>query len=210
MNPFEAEADQATAFLLHCAREKDKEEQELRDIQAYGIDRILEQQTPCALQTEIRPEAIEVMDWVRRFMQRNPYDVLAGVAANQLSLRGERIMIRACVVRGQGGVPIVAFNPRIVDARAPSFQAKEGCLTWPGKWIHAMRHTGVRVEFESPLGLTTTHEAEGFEAQVWQHEINHLDGVTEDVRSKEVVKQRPNDLCACGRAGLKFKKCCGR
>jgi peptide deformylase len=208
MNPYE---DAIMPMLMNMAGKADEREEELRRIEEYGLDRILEQQTPKTLQTEIRPEAIEIMDWVRRFVLRNKYEVLAGVAANQLFLQGGRITIRACVVRvagGKAGDLITAFNPKIIEKRAPSFQAEEGCLTWPGKRIHAMRYSGVTVEYENLRGEICTHKAEGFEAQVWQHEINHLDGVAEDVRAP-VRPQGPNEPCQCS-SGKKFKRCCGR
>jgi peptide deformylase len=208
MNPYE---DQAMATIAAMAIKADEREEELRRIEEFGLDRILEQQTPPVPCTSVDGGAIEVMDWVRRFVLRNKYEVLAGVAANQLSLQGGRIMIRACVVRVAGGKAddlITAFNPQIIEKRAPSFQAEEGCLTWPGKRIHAMRYSGVTVEYETAGGAIHIHGAEGFEAQVWQHEINHLDGVAEDVRAP-VRPQGPNEPCQCG-SNRKFKKCCGR
>jgi uncharacterized protein YchJ len=52
----------------------------------------------------------------------------------------------------------------------------------------------------------------GFEGQIWQHEINHLNGVEENVVVMNAPEPTPlkierNQLCPCG-SGLKYKKCC--
>lgn len=54
---------------------------------------------------------------------------------------------------------------------------------------------------------------EEYEAQVWQHEVNHLDGKKEKILVNQ-IERRPrkpgrNEPCLCG-SGKKFKKCCGK
>ena len=55
----------------------------------------------------------------------------------------------------------------------------------------------------------------GFTAQVIQHEIDHIDGIEEELYPKgegalhiSNEKVGRNDPCPCG-SGKKFKKCCG-
>jgi len=89
----------------------------------------------------------------------------------------------------------------------------EGCLTWKGQNILAKRHRGVEVCYFDMDGKF--HERErykGFVAQIWQHEINHLNGVAEVVVGNDCLIPKPvtagrNDDCPCG-SGEKYKKCC--
>lgn len=46
---------------------------------------------------------------------------------------------------------------------------------------------------------------DGFQAQVFQHECNHIDGVPEHFEGEKKVGR--NEPCVCG-SGRKFKKCC--
>ena len=204
-------------MLFKLAQEKDKRNEEQHRLREYGIDRILQQQTPTVPTLEgITDKIVEQAKMVRQFMLHCPYQQLAGVAANQLSVKGQRLMLDMCCVRIKGGNDnsIIAFSPQIVERVGPTFQSREGCLTWPGREIMAMRHTAVKIRFRDVEGMERRREAEGFEALVWQHEINHLDGIEEDVRAP-VKLQGPNEPCQCGKVGpegkpLKFKKCCGR
>jgi peptide deformylase len=144
---------------------------------------------------------------------------LAGMASNQVGVDGERVMLNACFIDTNVNVGhgdpfgdkwVVALNPEIVSLSGFSAQSREGCLTWPGKFIDATRKDEVVVRYRDLMWNEHIHEAEGFEAKVWQHEINHLLGVAEVVRSEEDLRAaRPNDPCPCG-SGRKFKKCCGR
>jgi peptide deformylase len=197
---------QTSALLLNAESRKSISE----SLDEYGIDRVLEQQTPaCPTATFLLEEAEQLtLSWLLKFAQHNKYIKLAGLAANQCAIKGERVMLKACVVLPYGEQPIVAVNPEIIEKRAPSYYNKEGCLTWPGKIIKALRYSEVVVRYNDPQGAEHTRESSGFEATVWQHEINHLNGV-EELVTEPVKYQKPNERCACG-SGKKHKKCCGR
>lgn len=71
----------------------------------------------------------------------------------------------------------VFLNPRItvLDATPQSFW--EGCLSVPGLRGLVARPRGVRVDYLTVDGLEQSIVAEGFLATVFQHELDHLDGV---------------------------------
>ena len=89
----------------------------------------------------------------------------------------------------------------------------EGCLTWKGQKILAERYRAVEANYFNMDGMWITSEIhKGFEGQIWQHEINHLNGVPEQVVSNLIPDPAPfsvgrNDPCPCG-SGKKYKKCC--
>ena len=92
----------------------------------------------------------------------------------------------------------------------------EGCLTWPGKKIVADRYPLVTATYFTIDGeYVNGEEFAAFDAQVFQHEYDHLDGIVEkmvnnDFRTyrRESPKVGRNDPCPCG-SGKKYKKCCG-
>ena len=98
-----------------------------------------------------------------------------GLAAPQLG-----ILQRVLVYQASEDAPVVALvNPRVVDASDERETAEEGCLSLAAASVvvEVERPTGVTVEAWSPEGEPRRLEAEGIEARVLQHEIDHLDGV---------------------------------
>ena len=54
---------------------------------------------------------------------------------------------------------------------------EEGCLSLPGVHVEVERPARVRVRAQDERGNDLEIEAEGLEARVIQHEIDHLNGV---------------------------------
>jgi len=180
--------------------------------------------------TEITEEIKVLCSNLLRFAEDCKRPPLAGLAANQLAKDGERIMERICFIRdAEYGSWLVAINPSIIKKSKEKTEGnKEGCLTWPKKTIVADRHNSITVSFTDLNKKQKIIDAEGFEAFVWQHEINHLDGISELVFNpktgrlsglsaenkiatikSEGKKIGPNKPCLCN-SGKKYKKCCGR
>jgi peptide deformylase len=140
-----------------------------------------------------------------------------GLAANQCSLDGKRFNLRMAAIKTDTKNPEncrIAIDPKIVKYHGREREEQEGCLTWKGKSIVANRHEHVDVEFYTPDGEFHQETHSNFQAQVWQHELNHINGIKEDVRDEngKVIpitsnKIGRNDPCPCG-SGKKHKKCC--
>lgn len=88
----------------------------------------------------------------------------------------------------------------------------EGCLTWEKKRIVAERYRQIDVNYFDFNG--EFHQGEiikGLDAEIWQHEVNHLEGVEENVVDYFVepppIEVGRNEPCPCG-SGKKYKKCC--
>jgi peptide deformylase len=179
---------------------------------------ILNVQTPHAeFVQDITDHIIEIANALCEFVIENQYMSLAGIAANQLSgdsgLCGEsglgrRLNLSICAIRTSRWTAFAAINPIIDSYSVLSLQSIESCLTWPKMIVRAKRHDEVRVSYIGIDGTKKFRNARGFEAKVWQHEINHLYGINEDVHPLP-QKQQQNERCQCG-SGAKFKKCCGR
>jgi len=73
---------------------------------------------------------------------------------------------------------ICVVNPKIVDYSNDIVLGEEGCLTWGGLFGKVKRSGTVRVRFANPMGDVNTVSLQGFTARAFQHEYDHLQGIT--------------------------------
>lgn len=71
----------------------------------------------------------------------------------------------------------VIVNPRITARSREMLKDWEGCLSLPRVRGLVPRHKEVAVAFADQNGKTRTLRLTGFQARVFQHEIDHLNGV---------------------------------
>jgi peptide deformylase len=98
-----------------------------------------------------------------------------GLAAPQLG-----VLRRVLVYRTAEDEPVVALvNPRVVTTGEETEISEEGCLSLGAATVvvEVERPIVVTVEASSPEGESLRVEAEGLQARVIQHELDHLDGV---------------------------------
>ena len=102
------------------------------------------------------------------------YDALGvGLAAPQLG-----VSARLLVYRVGNDAPLIALvNPEVEWSSPDEEIMEEGCLSLPGVAVDVERPVHVRVRGQDEQGETRIVEASGLEARVFQHEIDHLDGV---------------------------------
>ncbi len=99
-----------------------------------------------------------------------------GIAAIQVG-----VPTRLIVVGGRGGESSLAMaNPVIVSMDGDVRAVLEGCLSFPGVFETVRRHTKVVARWQDPFDMATTREEpfRDIRAQVLQHEVEHLQGVT--------------------------------
>jgi peptide deformylase len=197
-----------TGLLLSAEQRKER-------LAKTGLSPIFDQQTPKVEPfdtTKLTQDTLRFFEDFEFFANHNTHLELAGLAANQLQKDGKRLDIRLCCIMIDRHLHS-ALNPVITEKFGPTYRSKEGCLTWPGKKLVALRHTGVEVEFLDATGglAPVKRRVEGLEAIIWQHEVDHLDGVQEEfvIQLAKGNNPGPNDPCPCS-SGRKFKKCCGR
>lgn len=75
------------------------------------------------------------------------------------------------------GILHVVINPEIVEASPEIVEGVEGCLSIPGWYGWVPRHRSVTVRGLNRDGRWVRIRAEGLVARVFQHEIDHLNGV---------------------------------
>ena len=71
----------------------------------------------------------------------------------------------------------VYINPKIIKLSHKKESLEEGCLSVRGTYGHIKRHKKATVEAYNENGDKFVKEGEGLLSQIFQHEINHLDGI---------------------------------
>jgi peptide deformylase len=73
--------------------------------------------------------------------------------------------------------PIVVVNPRILKHSKNKINGWEGCLSLRAIRAMVPRSKTITVEYYNENGKKITEEATGFWARIFQHEIDHLNGL---------------------------------
>ena len=95
-----------------------------------------------------------------------------GLAATQLG-----VLHRVLVYKAYVDDPLTALvNPELEWLSEERELGEEGCLSLPGVHVEVERPARLRVRAQDQTGKQIEIEAEGLEARVIQHEIDHLDG----------------------------------
>lgn len=98
----------------------------------------------------------------------------AGIAAPQA---GESLRLFLVASPEAGSEPTVFINPRLHDPGRESESASEGCLSLPEIRGEVTRPRRISITALGLDGREFTLSSEEFPARVWQHEMDHLDGV---------------------------------
>lgn len=92
----------------------------------------------------------------------------------------------------------VIVNPDIVSRSDEMVNGTEGCLSLPGYIGDVLRHEAVTVKALNRKGKPIKIKARGWLARIFQHEIDHLDGVLFIDRASRVWRVREDSPEAAG------------
>jgi peptide deformylase len=82
----------------------------------------------------------------------------------------------------------VVANPEIIKASEETVDGVEACLSIPGLAGNVMRHEAITIKGVNRRGQPIRIKAEGWLARIFQHEIDHLEGVLFTDRASKVWK----------------------
>ena len=134
-------------------------------IRTYG-DPVLKSQA--AKVTDVDGKVIRLVD--------DMFDTLVD-SGNGLALAAPQIGVqKQVVVWDFGDDPLAIVNPEIVESDG-EWVFDEGCLSIPGLYVEMLRPKQVLVRGISLDGDVIEIEADELEARMFQHEIDHLNGV---------------------------------
>jgi peptide deformylase len=117
-----------------------------------------------------------------------------GLAAPQVGINQRLMVVNWQGDPGRSNLEVVLCNPQIVKMSSETEVDVEGCLSFPGFTADVERSTNIVVEFTSVEGKPKSLELDGWEARVFQHEYDHLDGklyATDRLDAKERVRVQP-------------------
>jgi peptide deformylase len=98
------------------------------------------------------------------------------LAAPQIGYAVRMIVVDVTRKKGAHGHGLVVLiNPRVLHQDGPRV-VREGCLSVPDYTGNVRRFEQTVVEGTSPDGRVVILTTSGFEAQAYQHEIDHLEG----------------------------------
>ncbi len=116
----------------------------------------------------ISPDMPEILQRMEYTMEENEG---VGLAAPQVGISEQMIIVQ------DGESNYAFFNPRIVRATGKKATDEEGCLSLPGVFLKIRRKEEVEIEAQTLEGETVRIQAKGLGARIFQHEIDHLNGM---------------------------------
>lgn len=118
-----------------------------------------------------------------------------GLAAPQIGESLRLVVVEYAEDEDENAKPkkYVLVNPEIIKRSEEMVTDVEGCLSLPGLAGRVERHQAVTVKAKNRFGKPLKIEAEGWLARIFQHEIDHLDGVLYIDRTEEVFELTPED-----------------
>lgn len=106
---------------------------------------------------------------------RNPENEGVGIAAPQVGVLRRIIAVQRF---DKAGEPFEFFlNPEIIGVSGEKQAGREGCLSVPDRYGDVERWQQIRVRYIDEDGEPREEEIAGFTAVIFQHELDHLDGI---------------------------------
>ena len=103
-----------------------------------------------------------------------------GLSANQVGIPCRMFVF------GDNKNYVACFNPKILVESENTIPIEEGCLTYPGLFVKIYRPDWIEVEFEDEKGESHSDTFEGLMCRVFQHEMDHMDGIDFTSRAKRM------------------------
>ncbi len=119
-----------------------------------------------------------------------------GLSAPQIAIN-ERVFVVSGKIWKKEGKPAPAdeyfINPVIVKKSRKLVIAEEGCLSIPNLYGMVKRHATVSIDYLDVNGNPATKKATGLLSRIFQHEIDHLDGILFTDKATNVRKAKDDD-----------------
>ncbi len=119
-----------------------------------------------------------------------------GLAAPQIGISERLIVIEYDVNDEVENSPKKLYsiiNPEIVEASEEMALGVEGCLSVPNLVGEVERHQSIVVKGLNRFGKPTKIKADGWLARIFQHEMDHLDGVVFTDRAVRVWQPKEDE-----------------
>lgn len=133
-------------------------------------------------------ELDELIKKMRRIM-KEAHGV--GLSANQIGLNFQ-IFVAEIPQRNKAPKFYAIFNPKIIKASKETEILEEGCLSVPGYYGDVERNEKITLKGLDKNQKEIKVEAYGLMARIFQHEVDHLNGILYIDKAKNVKKYESN------------------
>ena len=99
-----------------------------------------------------------------------------GLAANQVGIDAQIFVMEPKTLEGYKE-PFAIINPKIEKVSTETIEGEEGCLSFPGLYFKEKRASALVANFLDSTGKECNIEFKGWEARIFQHEFDHLQGI---------------------------------
>ena len=99
-----------------------------------------------------------------------------GLAANQIGILKKIVTVSFVDQNTKNQIEYSLFNPNIISYSKEKVVMEEGCLSLPNQFAEIERSEKITLEYLDEKNLLVKKQAEGIEARILQHEIDHLSG----------------------------------
>ena len=106
---------------------------------------------------------------------QDPENTGVGIAAPQVGILRRVIAVQRF---DKPGEPFeIYLNPEIVEYSAETAPGREGCLSIPDLYGEVKRAQRITLRYRDEQFAERTERISGFTAVIFQHEVDHLDGI---------------------------------
>lgn len=178
----------------------------MREIVQDGAPVLREVAKPVAEALFGSPELAALLADMEAALDREPDGVAlaapqVGTSLRVFIVRMDRVEPPPMPPGGIGDAPLPAreaiietyINPDIVKTSRKRTRSDEGCLSVRGIYGTTNRHERVTLRAERPDGSRFTRGAGGLLAQIFEHEVDHLNGILFTDGAEQVVEVRPHE-----------------
>jgi peptide deformylase len=100
-----------------------------------------------------------------------------GLAANQIGIT-KRFFAIGSDTFDKIQKPVIMWNPEIENESEEKTLDIEGCLSFPNVFLQVLRPKKVDVKWQDKNGTTMRSTLDNYESKCFQHELDHLNGIT--------------------------------
>lgn len=123
-------------------------------------------------------ELLRIAEEMHNFLDGTGIGV--GLSATQIGLP-----IRLFIIN-YGGRRLTCLHPEIIKTDGNPIVDFEGCLSYPGQRVPVSRYPRIKVQFMNLGGNVESFYMKDMMARIYQHELDHLNGITILDRTKEL------------------------
>lgn len=134
-----------------------------------------------ALEKQVQPFDFDKLD--AKDIEKQMIDIMTsnhgvGLASNQVDLDAQIFVMEPKDLEGyEDGKPFAVINPKIEAVSEQRILGEEGCLSFPGLFFKVDRAQALMAKFLDSNAKECTIEFIGWNARIFQHEFDHLQGI---------------------------------